>query len=98
MNRFAEVLAILLLCDSRKPRLSLVYRCRRSRSQCGTWGYGEIQKVVLLTISSCSTYVECLEMTYGNMMAGAGCTMGGRLEGQEGGLGGLFGAWAGNVE
>ena len=29
---------------------------------------------------------------------GAGCTMGGRLEGQEGGLGGLFGAWAGNVE
>ena len=23
---------------------------------------------------------------------------GGRLEGQEGGLGGLFGAWAGNVE
>ena len=43
----------------------------------------------------CSTYVECLEMTYGNMMAGAGCTMGGRLEG---GLGGLFGAWAGNVE
>ena len=37
-------------------------------------------------------------MTYGNMIAGAGCTMGGRLEGQEGGLGGLFGAWAGNVE
>ena len=29
---------------------------------------------------------------------GAGCTMGGRLEGQERGLGGLFGAWAGNVE
>ena len=29
---------------------------------------------------------------------GAGCTMGGKLEGQEGGLGGLFGAWAGNVE
>ena len=95
MNCFAEILAILLLCDFRKPPLSIVYRCRRSRSQCGTWGYGEIQKVVLLTISSCSTYVECLEMTYGNMMAGAGCTTGGRLEG---GLGGLFGAWAGNVE
>jgi len=29
---------------------------------------------------------------------GAGCAMGGKLEGQEGGLGGLFGAWAGNVE
>ena len=29
---------------------------------------------------------------------GAGCTMLGRLEGQERGLGGLFGAWAGNVE
>ena len=30
--------------------------------------------------------------------SGAGCTMGGKLEGQEGGLGGLFGTWAGNVE
>ena len=29
---------------------------------------------------------------------GAGCTIGGRLEGQERGLGGLFGVWAGNVE
>ena len=29
---------------------------------------------------------------------GAGCTMGGKLECQEGGLGGLFGTWAGNVE
>ena len=29
---------------------------------------------------------------------GTGCTMGGKLEGQEGGLGALFGTWAGNVE
>ena len=94
MNRFAEVLA----CFSVIPGNLDLASCTAvgvPASQCGTWGYGEIQKVVLLTISSCSTYVECLEMTYGNMMAGAGLYDGGKVGGW---LGGLFGAWAGNVE
>ena len=47
---FAEVLAMLLLRGYRKPPHSIVCLCRCSRSQCGTWRYGDIQKVVLLTI------------------------------------------------
>ena len=47
---FAAVLAMLPFRGCGKPAPSIVCLCRCSRSQCGTWCYGDIQTVVLLTV------------------------------------------------